>query len=139
MKKEFKLKETGPVVILDDEEIDVTFFEYCYKKSNLKNSILKFYKPIDFLKYMGKVKSEQEIMPAILFLDINMPGMNGFDILKTIRSDKSISPQPIVVMLSSSTKNNDVELAKTLGGNGYQVKFDEPLPYIDFLNSLAEQ
>jgi len=57
--------------------------------------------------------------PQLLLLDINMPGMNGFDLLKQIRD---VYPKISVVMLSTYNEEHLVEKAKAGGASGYIFK-----------------
>ena len=59
--------------------------------------------------------------PDILILDIIMPGMDGLELLETIRKEK-LTPDSIVVMLTNESGHDKIEKAKTLGIKGYVVK-----------------
>lgn len=59
--------------------------------------------------------------PDILVLDIIMPGMDGIELLETIRKEKLV-PNATVVMLTNESNRERIEKAKTLGINGYIVK-----------------
>lgn len=56
-----------------------------------------------------------EVLPSVIFLDINMPMMDGWDFMESYTSLKSVIPvQPRIYMVSSSIDVNDVERAKSL-------------------------
>jgi len=57
----------------------------------------------------------------LVLLDINMPGIDGFELLKMIRSEKALHDLP-VVMCTTSGYDNDIDLAKALGATGYLQK-----------------
>ncbi|MBW8882545.1 MAG: response regulator [Asticcacaulis sp.] len=57
----------------------------------------------------------------LLLLDINMPGMNGFEMLERLRKDKELG-RTAVVMCSGSTYDDDLARAEELGAAGYMVK-----------------
>ena len=59
--------------------------------------------------------------PDLILLDINMPGMNGFDVLSFLRSRKEGRCLPIVMLTTSSSKE-DITKAYELGANAYMVK-----------------
>ncbi|THF88389.1 response regulator [Deinococcus sp. KSM4-11] len=59
--------------------------------------------------------------PDVVVLDVNMPLMSGFEVLRTIKSDPILQNMP-VVMLSTSTNPADVELAYSLFASSYLVK-----------------
>jgi two-component system chemotaxis response regulator CheY len=53
--------------------------------------------------------------------DINMPNMNGFELLKNIRADDALKTMP-VLMVTAEAKKEDIVLAAQTGANGYIVK-----------------
>ena len=53
--------------------------------------------------------------------DINMPNMNGFELLKNIRADDALKSVP-VLMVTAEAKKEDIVLAAQTGANGYIVK-----------------
>jgi len=60
-------------------------------------------------------------LPALLLLDLNMPRLNGFEVLKWIRQHPQLK-RLLVVVLSSSADPKDVERSYDLGANSYLVK-----------------
>lgn len=59
--------------------------------------------------------------PDILLLDMVMPGMDGIELMKTIRAEK-LAPNMAVIMLTNQSQSSDVERAKQLGVDGYIIK-----------------
>ena len=59
--------------------------------------------------------------PDVVLLDINMPNMNGFDLLKNIRAEESLKNLP-VLMVTAEAKKEDIVLAAQNGASGYIVK-----------------
>ncbi len=53
--------------------------------------------------------------------DINMPNMNGFELLREIRADESLKKLP-VLLVTAEAKKEDIVLAAQIGANGYIVK-----------------
>jgi CheY-like chemotaxis protein len=62
-----------------------------------------------------------ERLPDLILLDINMPGLSGFDVLKKLKDDRRLARIP-VVMLTSSELSSDVAKAYELGASGYISK-----------------
>lgn len=63
----------------------------------------------------------QQTIPDVVFLDINMPRIDGFQVLQHIRTHNELADIP-VLMLSGSYSPNDIEKAKKQHANGYVVK-----------------
>ncbi len=78
---------------------------------------------------------EEEMWPAIILLDINMPGLNGLGLLEKIRNDPRLKKLP-VLMLTTSDAESHVNLAYHLGVNGYVVKPDSYKKLENFWDSV---
>jgi len=59
--------------------------------------------------------------PDIMVLDVVMPGMDGIELLETIRKE-NLAPDAVVVMLTNQGQSSDIERAKKVGVHGYIVK-----------------
>lgn len=59
--------------------------------------------------------------PDIMLLDVVMPGMDGFELLKNIK-EKKLAPSAKIIILSNIGQENDIERGKKLGAYGYIVK-----------------
>jgi len=68
-----------------------------------------------------KLLADRAVCPDLILLDINMPGLSGFDLLRQVKADPQLRRTP-VVMLTSSDLLNDVERAYELGASGYISK-----------------
>jgi CheY-like chemotaxis protein len=60
-------------------------------------------------------------MPDVIFLDLNMPGKNGYDCIAEIRADKSMNSYPVVIFTTSSLKD-DIDAMYALGANHFVSK-----------------
>lgn len=60
-------------------------------------------------------------MPKLILLDLNLPGLSGFDVLKEIRANARWRHVPVVVLTSSSDPR-DMELAHMMGANAFLSK-----------------
>jgi len=69
-----------------------------------------------------------KLHPDVLFLDINMPKMDGFEVLKNIRLANS---ELVIIMISSNATISNVEEAKSYGVNGFIVKPFNPAQVMD--------
>src|SRR6185503_19329803 len=87
------------------------------------------------LKGEGKYSNRDEYpLPDIFLLDLKMPRINGFEVLKWVRSQPNLSALRTLV-LTSSDQNRDVNEAYQLGANSFLVK---PFDFEDF-TKLSEK
>jgi two-component system response regulator len=88
---------------------------------------------LDFLFGEGKYKSRNITeLPQLILLDLNLPKMNGHEVLRTIRNSDITKFIPVVI-LSSSDEGNDVTKAYELGNNSYVRK---PVDYEEFCDTI---
>ena len=88
---------------------------------------------LDFLKRQGKYTDAPR--PNLILLDLNLPKVNGLEVLKIIKEDAELKVIP-VVMLTTSDRNDEILECYRLGVNSFitkPVKFEE---YFDTLKSL---
>ena len=67
------------------------------------------------------LKLARELKPDILLLDVSLPKLDGFSVLKALRSEAATKTIP-VVMLTNYSDPQGIELAKTLAANAYLIK-----------------
>lgn len=109
------MKEINTVLLIDDNIHDNYIHSYVIKKE-LPNTIIKTAESGDHaIEYFEKsLNGENEYpYPDLIFLDINMPGMNGFEFLEEARSRKYFEKgNPILIfMLTSSLNPSDKQAA----------------------------
>lgn len=75
-------------------------------------------------------------LPDLLILDVMLPGMSGFEVLKQVRADASLDALPVVI-LTAKTQAQDRQLAKDLGAQAYIAKPFSNLELVAQLRSLT--
>src|SRR5262245_26941035 len=89
---------------------------------------------IAYLEGTERYSNREEFpLPDLLLLDLKMPRVNGFDVLRWIRSRPSLSSLRVIV-LTSSERIKDVNEAYALGANSFLTK---PLDFTDFKNAIS--
>jgi len=89
---------------------------------------------LDFLYCRGRFQNAETVRPAAVFLDLNMPRMNGLEVLRQIKQDERLNKIP-VVMLTSSSDPGDLENCYRSGANAYIVK---PIDFQLFKTTIQE-
>jgi DNA-binding response OmpR family regulator len=75
-----------------------------------------------------------EVKPALILLDIRLPDAEGFDVLRTLRSQKEFADTP-VVMMSAHSSPPTLRKAEAIGSHDYIIK---PFKYDDLLALVAK-
>src|SRR5690349_20840924 len=97
------------VLVADDDEDDRFFLQLAFKDSYPGCRIEFATDGVDFLDQL----SNQSDRPNLVLLDINMPRMDGWEVLKTLKANKSYQDIPVVIY-STSDDEFDKSLAKRL-------------------------
>jgi len=74
-------------------------------------------------------------VPDVILLDLLLPGMSGFDLLKTIRENPRMAQVPLIV-LSNLGQKEDIDKTKALGATKYLIKAEHDLD--DIVNEVAK-
>ena len=74
--------------------------------------------------------------PDVLVLDINMPGMNGVQIIHRLYTEKSLQPPPRVLIFSAHRERQYVWSALAAGARGYLLKNEPPVRVIEAIHAL---
>ncbi len=84
---------------------------------------------IDGLKIISRVK---KTLPALLLLDVSMPGVDGYDICKQLKENERVRHIPIIMM----SANKDIKkMAKEAGANDFVAK---PFDIFDLLHKIKK-
>ncbi len=106
------MKKTNSVYVIDDDEIYQFTINKILNSFNLPLEIKFFPDGEEAINFIDHNKNNEEELPDIVFLDINMPIMDGFEFLEEFEKIKSnLSKNIIVHMVSSSVDEVDIERA----------------------------
>jgi len=96
------------ILLIDDNPDDNFFHERVIKKNNAAEIVVAKQTGVDALAYLKSEKDDEDLHPELIFLDINMPGMNGWEFLEEYNKlDEKSKSRAIVVMLTTSDNPDD--------------------------------
>jgi CheY-like chemotaxis protein len=99
-------------MIIDDTDVDRYIAERVIRKSNFSENIISFEGVQESLDYLSTKSGTPEELPDLIFLDIRMPGYDGFDFLEMFEKlPETVKRKMIIVMLSSSLNQEDHDKA----------------------------
>lgn len=106
---QFKHKQ---VMVIDDNHIDRYLCERVSQKYGFAEKVISMESARSALDYLISLKENPDQLPALIFLDINMPAMTGFDFLDEYNElPENIKQSCIIVMLTTSSNPDDKERA----------------------------
>ena len=119
-----------PVILLvEDDENDAFFMQRAMAKTGLEypvQVVMDGQEALDYLSGSGKFSERAKYpLPHCIFLDLKLPFVHGFEVLKWIREQPALR-ETIVFILTSSPEERDRERAAELGAKRYLVKPPTP-------------
>ncbi len=113
------------VLIAEDSDEDFEVLQLLMQQMAVQNPIYRCTngdKVLDFLYQEGDFRDRSDLVrPSVILLDLNLPGMDGRDVLEQLKQDQQFKEIPIVVFTTSSNPQ-DVEYCYRKGANGYLIK-----------------
>ncbi|HYD90317.1 MAG TPA: response regulator [Flavobacterium sp.] len=106
------------IMLADDDEDDRLFFEEAFEEVKIKYRITTFN---DGEQLMEHLYDEENPLPDIIFLDLNMPRKSGIECLKEIRANERLK-RISVAIYSTSSSEQDIEDTFVSGANVYIKK-----------------
>lgn len=122
------------VLLIEDDPEDVDLTQEALERSNVMVKLNVVHNGEEALAYLRREgQYQQRSHPDLIWLDLNLPGMSGQEILRAIREDASIKHIPIVV-LTTSDADEDILKSYQLGANCYVQK---PIGIREFQQMLS--
>lgn len=123
------------VMIIDDNEIDLFITSRIVEKNNFGKSIMKYLEPEIALKYLHDNQENLASLPQVIFLDIHMPIMTGFEFMKAYDRLSHILKNNCKIFVISSTRD-DNDLMQLRNEKNMAVFAEKPITK-EFLNSYV--
>jgi CheY-like chemotaxis protein len=96
------------ILLVDDNDDDVVLLEESFRDSRFLNLLQVVHDGEEAIRYLRRQGTYQSAKtPGLVLLDINMPKMNGFEVLQVMKADPLLKTIP-VVMLTTSTRDEDI-------------------------------
>ena len=113
-----------PILLAEDNPRDAELALAAMEEHHIADKVVVCHDGAEVLDYLycrGPFKTRRHGNPAVVFLDLKMPKVDGIEVLRTIKNDADLHHIP-VVMLTSSREERDLAQSYALGANAYVVK-----------------
>jgi CheY-like chemotaxis protein len=122
-----------PILLVEDNPDDILITKRAWSKGQIKNKLYivnNGEEALEFLYKQGEYSNSPT--PGLMLLDLKMPRVDGFEVLKTVKQDAKLKRLPIIV-LTTSNRDKDIQRAFNLGCNSYILK---PVDYQKFIEAV---
>ena len=128
-----------PVILLvEDNPDDVELTLRAFRQSNIINEVVVAQDGADALDYLfatgAHAGRDTRDMPQVVLLDLNLPKVDGTEVLRRLRADDRTKLLPIVI-LTSSREQQDLVESYSLGANSYVRK---PVDFTQFVEAVRQ-
>ncbi|MHC4912827.1 MAG: response regulator [Planctomycetota bacterium] len=123
------MQNSKPILLVEDDHVDVMTVKRALADLRVRNPLVHSTNGEEALAYLQEPGNHK---PCLILLDLNMPKMNGVELLRTIKADKVLKTIPVVVLTTSKSEKDIAEIFEN-GVAGYVVK---PADYKKFVEAI---
>jgi CheY-like chemotaxis protein len=126
------------ILLVEDNRMDIELTLDAFREARLSNTVYVAHngqEALDYLFGRGQYADRQTYpLPSLILLDLKMPGLDGFEVLRQIKAAPGLKRLPVII-LTSSKEEGDRALSYDSGANSYLVK---PVSFEGFLGVIRE-
>ena len=126
------------ILLVEDNPDDVLLTLRALKKNHILNPVVVARDGVEALDYLfalgPHLGRDAAVLPAVMLLDLELPRLDGLDVLRQVRSDRRTKLLRVVV-LTSSREERDIVQSYTLGANSYIRK---PVDFDSFMIAVGQ-
>lgn len=136
MSRDNNMNKDPKVMLVDDNVGEVIIAKAALKRIDIANVELEVFQnpllAIQHIEDLLTTKEGRESLPNIIFLDLNMPEMNGSEVLRILKEKKALRTIPIIIVTTSSLEE-DIVKCYDLHANSVMIK---PMDFDDYVHML---
>lgn len=124
--------ESVNIIVVEDDDGHATLIERNLRRAGLTNPVVRLRDGQEALDYFFNGGSTASEADSVLLLDINMPRVDGIDVLRRLKADARTTKVP-TIMLTTTDDPREIERCYQLGCNVYITK---PVEYDAFMEAI---
>lgn len=126
------------VLLVEDEPADAYLVQLAFQESQLDIDLQRVADGKEALAFLRKEPPYVAApRPGLILLDLNMPGMNGKDVLRELKADSDLKRLPVVI-LTTSDSDKDIASCYDMGASGYITKPIDIDRFIQVIKGLGD-
>lgn len=126
------------IMLVEDNDDHAELITEALNNTIVANRVLRFVNAESALEYLSGEQVEKSPgdypLPGVILLDLKLPGMDGFEMLKRVRRDPRTRRLPVVI-LTTSKRDEEIARGYELGANSYIVK---PVKFEEFRAKIID-
>jgi CheY-like chemotaxis protein len=126
-----EFNEMISILLVDDDEDCRLLVRDAIESANVKNDVFEVSNGEEALAFIRQLPPYEDApRPGLVYLDIDMPQLNGLEVLRELKSDPDTKDIPVVMMTAIDDDKEKLEAAHH-GANSYCVKPTDPIHFIE--------
>ncbi|WP_027482745.1 response regulator [Deinococcus pimensis] len=133
------MDNSGRILLVEDNELDVELARLAFAARGLDGDVTVArdgQEALDYLHAEGEHAGRPDHVPSLVLLDLHMPRLSGYEVLRRVKADPRLKSVPIVVFTTSDA-DFDRGLCDELGADAYLCKPFDFLGLVDVVDRLA--
>ena len=121
------------ILLVEDNPGDVRLTQEALNDGRIENKLHVVFDGVEAIEFLSKTgKHKNAIVPDLILLDLNLPKMNGLEVLEKIKNDPELKLIPVIV-LTTSQSENDIHASYAMHVNCFVSK---PVEYDSFMSVI---
>lgn len=122
------------ILMADDDEDDILLTQDAMEAAGIVHNLMTVSDGQQLLSYL-RAQDDEHKYPSVILLDLNMPIMDGREVLKELKNDALLKAIPVVI-LSTSSLDEDINQGYALGASAYFSKPDNFDTLVDLMKTF---
>ena len=129
-------RRSAEILLVEDNEADARLADEALKESAIPNRLHVVEDGVQAMEFLRREGTHRDApRPDVILLDLNMPRMDGREVLQAVKSDRKLRSIPVVALTTSSAER-DIEQSYDLHANCFITKPIELDRFIDVVRSI---
>ena len=126
------------ILLIEDSRAEARLFKEAFKESSFKNEFYTVKNGIEAIKFLNRENNYTDVpRPDLILLDLDLPRIDGLDVLKKVKNDEELKLIPVMI-LSASLNDKDMVYAYEYHANAFVIKPNDYPSLIKFSDSLGD-